>query len=263
MAVLRYLRYFGKNLLERMFSVKRTFIIHPVRKAPPKVLAAVDASASKLRQKGYRVHVPKDNTNQKGRSVEICDQNSDAIFRSVKVYDFGSAESSGSWFDRGVTLVSARLLGTKLVPLNKPVLEKIPFGGFFTYLRFYLGRLLRACGLGQDKQVCVCKPLHACIWQDYMHVLAKQGPVNVWYVDLAPERPDLLCELNLLLAADEIHVYWDSKAIQPLMLGMVFATQRLLGTKVVLINKDEVEVTTHKSFNNLVHEMDGTYTNLA
>ena len=64
-----------------------------------------------------------------------------------------------------------------------------------------------------------------------------------------------ICTANreAIFAADEVHIWFDSTSQGSLFdIGMAFAFLRVIEKKVVLINKDSIKPTDHKSFNNVL-----------
>ena len=62
--------------------------------------------------------------------------------------------------------------------------------------------------------------------------------------------------MEAIKSADEVHIYWNSSSKGTLFdIGMTFA----LGKQVKLINAEDVELTPHKSFQNVLHVLNGMY----
>ena len=67
-----------------------------------------------------------------------------------------------------------------------------------------------------------------------------------------------ICEQNreAIYAADEIHIWFDESSTGSLFdLGMTFAFLRSMEKTIVLINKDKIFPTPHKSFQNVILEL--------
>ena len=97
--------------------------------------------------------------------------------------------------------------------------------------------------------------------QDYMSRLESQWH-KVHYPARDTNQDDPfglnICSENrqAIRDADEIHIYWTKKSKGTLFdIGMMF----MAGKPVVLINRVDLERTPHKSFQNVLLEIDGRY----
>ncbi len=97
--------------------------------------------------------------------------------------------------------------------------------------------------------------------QDYMSQLESQGH-KVHYPPRDTNQDDPIglniCSENrqAIRDADEIHIYWTKKSKGTLFdIGMMFMAEK----PVVLINRVDIEKTPHKSFQNVLLEIDGRY----
>lgn len=94
--------------------------------------------------------------------------------------------------------------------------------------------------------------------RDYISKVKANGD-NIYYPndDNAFEHTDdvgyIICDENrrALLQADEIHIFWDKTSSGSLFdLGMAFASNK----KLIIVNAEELEITPHKSFSNMINE---------
>jgi hypothetical protein len=91
----------------------------------------------------------------------------------------------------------------------------------------------------------------------YVAFLKKAGHSVYWpLTDTNQDDPVGLhiCQDNrsAIIAADEIHIWWNGKSQGSIFdFGMAFG----LNKKIVLVNRDQVPATPHKSFNNVLREI--------
>ena len=110
-------------------SMKRVFLICPVRNASEDQIAEMNSYIYKLEQKGYEVFYPtRDNKYEDTDNigVRICTTNCDAIRRCDEVHIFFDPESRGTLFDIG----AAFALRKPVVIANESALSKTPNKSF-------------------------------------------------------------------------------------------------------------------------------------
>ena len=97
--------------------------------------------------------------------------------------------------------------------------------------------------------------------QDYVSQLEAQGYI-VHFPPRDTKQDDpiglAICCQNreAMRKADEVHIYWNATSEgSKFDLGMLFMAQK----HVVLINRDDVQRTPHKSFQNVLLELDAQY----
>ncbi len=97
--------------------------------------------------------------------------------------------------------------------------------------------------------------------QDYVAALEKRGAQVHWPSrDTNQDDPVgiKICQQNreAIYAADEIHIWFDASSQGSLFdLGMTFAFLKNSEKRIVLINRDKILPTPHKSFQNVILEI--------
>ena len=92
----------------------------------------------------------------------------------------------------------------------------------------------------------------------YVLELEEKGHQVYWPfrdTDQSDTHGILICTANreAIYSADEVHIWFDSTSQGSLFdIGMAFAFLRVAKKKVVLINKDCIKPTDHKSFSNVI-----------
>jgi hypothetical protein len=97
--------------------------------------------------------------------------------------------------------------------------------------------------------------------RDYVLKLEQSGVLVHWPSrDTNQDDPigTNICQTNreAIYTSNEIHIWFDSNSEGSLFdIGMTFAFLRNLNKKIVLINRDEISPTPHKSFQNVLLEL--------
>ncbi len=105
---------------------KRVFIICPVRNATPQVKKRLKKYVAELENKGYIVHYPPRDTDQSDPvGNKICEENAYAMLDSDEIHIFYDGNSTGLFFDLGITFILTQIFDykKKIVFINK---DEIP-----------------------------------------------------------------------------------------------------------------------------------------
>lgn len=96
--------------------------------------------------------------------------------------------------------------------------------------------------------------------EEYISRLESEGKI-VYYPARDTDQVDstgyrICCDnRQAIYEAKEVHLFYDPTSQGSLFdLGMTFMADLLLGKSIVLVNKDDIEITPHKSFSNMVIE---------
>lgn len=90
---------------------KKIFMICPVRIATPEIDKYLTGYRDGLKDKGYKVHYPPEDTNQDDPiGLNICNENKNAIINADEVWMYYSPDSKGSVFDLGMTFMAEKPL---------------------------------------------------------------------------------------------------------------------------------------------------------
>jgi hypothetical protein len=90
------------NLIKNYYTMKKIFIICPVRLADDATRKKLEEHTIELEKQGHKVHLPHRDTNQAGSGSEICTENMNAIKEADEIHIFYNGQSTGIHFDMGV-----------------------------------------------------------------------------------------------------------------------------------------------------------------
>lgn len=117
--------------------MKKVFVICPVRDVTPEEKQAIQNYVEALEANNYQVHWPQRDTKQDGDpiGIRICSDNRAAIESADEVHVYWNGNSTGSFFDLGMTFA-----------LRKPVViinqfEQTPHKSFGNVLKALGGEL--------------------------------------------------------------------------------------------------------------------------
>ena len=100
--------------------MKKVFILGPVRNISQQTEKHIREYANKLRERGYMVYWPLEDTDQKDKvGLRICMDNREAIFEADEVHIWFDSNSIGSIFDLGMVFAFLRENPKKVFIINK------------------------------------------------------------------------------------------------------------------------------------------------
>ncbi|MEM4240447.1 MAG: hypothetical protein QXK08_04610 [Candidatus Woesearchaeota archaeon] len=252
----------SKNLEQRTRAV---FIICPGSVAQEESIY-LRQYVDGLRQEGYQVYYPPDNTHQADTvGLAICTQNRTGMKKSREVRIFYNPASEESKFDVGMAFMAEKPFGI----INKDAVVKTASASFENFLLDYEGMYSSAMradsSLENDGSICMVCPNdvnlsefgrlddYAAEMHAYCPEFGAQKP-DVTLLDIYTERRDAIRR------AKEVHVFWTgTERDDRFGLGMAFMAEK----PILLINRAEVQPTPEKSFNNVLLALDDRYKNIS